>query len=355
MASTSTRFSFATATNVSYLEEMYEKFKRDPNSVDESWQKFFDGYEFAITNGAGSDVASTGDQEAAMVEAYINAYRVLGHLSAHLNPLAPKPEIKSEMRPENHGLKNVNQTRKFLAANLPGNTQRTFSEINTLLQETYCGSIGAEFRDNDDIDFVKWIQEKMESCRNKPAFPKEKKIQILDALVKAEGFESFLQARYLGQKRFSLEGAESFMAVLEAVAEASAATGVEEIAIGMAHRGRLGTLCNFMGKSYEQMFKKFDGSEYNPFQIDGDVKYHLGFASEKKFGSKNLRLYLSPNPSHLEIVNPVVEGLVRARQRVLNDIERKKVLPLLVHGDAAFIGILSTAAAVLTLRELPSC
>ncbi len=156
----SSRFSFATATNVSYLEEMYEKFKSDPKSVDEGWQKFFDGYEFAITNGAGAESASTGDQEAAMVEAYINAYRVLGHLSAHLNPLLPKPPIRDDMRPEKHGLKDVNPTRKFLAANLPGNAPRTFAEINQLLQETYCAHIGAEFRDNDDIEFVKWIQEK---------------------------------------------------------------------------------------------------------------------------------------------------------------------------------------------------
>lgn len=335
---TSTKFSFATATNVSYLEEVYEKFRADPSSVEESWRKFFEGYEFAITQGAGDDAGGGGDQEAAMVEAYINAYRVLGHLSAHLNPLEPKPPIRADMTPEKHGLKNVNPTRKFLAANLPGNTPRTFAEINQLLQETYCGHVGAEFRDNDDIEFVKWIQEKMEGCRNKPQFSKEQKLSILETLVKAEGFEGFLQARYLGQKRFSLEGAESFMPLLETIANISAQAGVEEIAIGMAHRGRLGTLCNFMGKTYEDMFKKFEGGEYNPYQIDGDVKYHLGFASQRNFGGKNVKLYLSPNPSHLEIVNPVVEGVVRSRQRALGDIGRKKVLPLLVHGDAAFIG-----------------
>ena len=152
---TSSRFSFATATNASYIEEMYEKFRSNPASVEEGWQKFFEGYDFAIANGAGDDAGSSkgGDQEAAMVEAYINAYRVLGHLSAHLNPLLPKPPIRQDMLPENHGLKNVNKTRKFLAANLPGNTPRTFDEINQLLQETYCGHIGAEFRDNDDRNY----------------------------------------------------------------------------------------------------------------------------------------------------------------------------------------------------------
>ncbi|MCX6123521.1 MAG: thiamine pyrophosphate-dependent enzyme, partial [Proteobacteria bacterium] len=353
---TSSRFSFATATNASYIEEMYERFRAHAASVDEGWRKFFEGYEFAISNGAGesssSNGSSNGDQEAAMVEAYINAYRVLGHLSAHLNPLAPKPQLKTDMKPENHGLKSVNLSRKFLAANLPDNTPRTFSEINQLMQDTYCGFIGAEFRDNDDIEFVKWIQDKMEGCRNKPAMAKEKKLAILQSLVKAEGFEGFLQARYLGQKRFSLEGSESFLPFLEAVAEVSAKAGVEEIAIGMAHRGRLGTLCNFMGKTYEQMFKKFEGSDFNPFQIDGDVKYHLGYASQRTFAGKPVRLYLSPNPSHLEIVNPVVEGFVRARQRTLGDVKRKKVVPLLVHGDAAFIGQ-GLVAETLNLSELP--
>lgn len=349
---TSSRFSFATATNVSYLEEMYEKFCTNPSSVDDGWKKFFEGYEFAIQNGAGNEATGGGgDQEAAMVEAYINAYRVLGHLSAHLNPLTAKPPIRPDMAPENHGLKSVSQTRKFLAANLPDNTPRTFAEINQLMQDTYCGHIGAEFRDNDDIEFVKWMQEKMEGCRNRPAISKEQKISILSSLVRAEGFEGFLQARYLGQKRFSLEGAESFMPLLETIAEVSGKGGVEEIAIGMAHRGRLGTLCNFMGKSYELMFKKFEGGEYNPYQIDGDVKYHLGFASEKTFAGKKMRLYLSPNPSHLEIVNPIVEGVVRSRQRVIGDANRKKVLPLQVHGDAAFIGQ-GLVAETLNLAEL---
>jgi 2-oxoglutarate dehydrogenase E1 component len=227
----------------------------------------------------------------------------------------------------------------------------TFDEICQMMQETYCGKIGAEFRDSDNIEFVKWIQDKMESCRNKPKLSKDQKLGILDSLVKAEGFEGFLQARFLGQKRFSLEGAEAFMPLLETLTTVGAANGVEEMILGMAHRGRLGTLCNFMGKTYEAMFKKFEGSEFNPYQIDGDVKYHLGFAGERSFGGKNVRLYLSPNPSHLEIVNPVVEGFARARQRLISDKDRKKVLPLLIHGDAAFMGQ-GLVAETLNLAEL---
>ncbi len=346
------KFTYATATNAGYMEELYDKYRKDPNSVEESWRKFFEGYEFAVTHGAGEAAASgAGDQEAAKVEAYINAYRVLGHRSAHLNPLIPKPALRADMQPENHGLKDVNRSRKFVAANLPTETPMTFDEINQLMQETYCGKIGAEFRDSDDIDFVKWIQVKMESCRNKPKISKEQKLAILDSLVKAEGFEAFLQARFLGQKRFSLEGAESFMPLLETMTTIGATNGVEEVIMGMAHRGRLGTLCNFIGKTYEAMLKKFEGSEFNPFQIDGDVKYHLGFAGERSFAGKKVRLYLSPNPSHLEIVNPVVEGFSRARQRLIGDKDRKKVLPLLIHGDAAFMGQ-GLVAETLNLAEL---
>ena len=351
----SNKFSYATATNVSYLEEQYEQFRIDPAAVEDSWRKFFEGYEFAMTNGAGVSASvgawDGGDQEAAKVEAYINAYRVLGHLSAHLNPLAPKPVLRADMAPANHGLKDVNKSRKFVAANLPSNAPMTFDEINQMMQETYCGKIGAEFRDNDNIEFVKWIQSKMESCRNHPNISKEQKLQILDTLVKAEGFEGFLQARFLGQKRFSLEGAESFMPLLETLASVGASHGVDEVILGMAHRGRLGTLCNFIGKTYETMLKKFEGSEFNPYQIDGDVKYHLGFAGEREFSGKKVKLYLSPNPSHLEIVNPVVEGFARARQRVTGDKDRKKVLPLLIHGDAAFMGQ-GLVAETLNLAEL---
>ena len=344
------KFTYATATNASYIEEQYEKFRKDPASVEASWRQFFEGYEFATSSGAAT-AATGGDQEAGKVEAYINAFRVLGHLSAHLNPLAPKPPLREDMAPANHGLKDVNKARKFLAVNLPATTPMTFDEICQMMQDTYCSKIGAEFRDSDNIEFVKWIQEKMESCRNKPKLSKDQKLAILDALVKAEGFESFLQARFLGQKRFSLEGAESFMPLLETLTTVGAANGVEEMILGMAHRGRLGTLCNFMGKTYEAMFKKFEGSEFNPYQIDGDVKYHLGFAGERNFGGKNVRLYLSPNPSHLEIVNPVVEGFARARQRLISDKDRKKVLPLLIHGDAAFMGQ-GLVAETLNLAEL---
>jgi 2-oxoglutarate dehydrogenase E1 component len=344
------KFTYATATNAGYIEEQYEKFRKDPASVEASWRQFFEGYEFAASSGA-VGATTGGDQEAGKVEAYINAFRVLGHLSAHLNPLAPKPVLREDMTPANHGLKDVNKSRKFVAVNLPTTTPMTFDEIAQMMQETYCGKIGAEFRDSDNIEFVKWIQDKMESCRNKPMLSKEQKLNILDSLVKAEGFEAFLQARFLGQKRFSLEGAEAFMPLIETLTAVGSTNGVEELILGMAHRGRLGTLCNFMGKTYEAMFKKFEGSEFNPYQIDGDVKYHLGFAGERSFGGKNVRLYLSPNPSHLEIVNPVVEGFARARQRLIADKDRKKVLPLLIHGDAAFMGQ-GLVAETLNLAEL---
>ncbi len=344
-ASGSSRFSFATGANVDYIEQMYESFKQNPESVDASWKMFFEGYEFALkseTSGAGSAISSAGgsdgDKETARVEAFINAYRRLGHLSAHLNPLAPAPKIADDMTPESHGLKGVDPKREFHPANLPASSM-SFANIQALLTDTYCRKIGADFREVNDIAIVTWMQEQMESCRNQPKVPVEVKKRVLLKLTQAEGFEQFLGRRYVGVKRFSLEGADSLIPLLDIVADDGVKAGVEEMCLGMAHRGRLSVLTNFMGKSYELLLKDFEGYEFNANDIDGDVKYHKGFASEiGTMSGSRMRLYLSPNPSHLEIVNPVVEGFVRARQRLLQDKDRQRVLPVLIHGDAAMMG-----------------
>lgn len=344
-ASGSPRFAFATATNVSYLEDLYTQFKRDPESVEPSWRTFFEGYEFAAKGELGAALGATsavssaiGDSVDAKVEAFINAFRRLGHLSAHLNPLLPKPALAEDMRPEAHGLKDVDPTRMFLSANLSSKPM-TFDEIFTLLTETYCGTIGADFRDISDISIVTWLQSEMESCRNRPTVAPSVKKRVLHKLTQAEGFEQFLGRRYIGTKRFSLEGADALIPLLDILAADAAEHGVEEICLGMAHRGRLNVLTNFMGKSYELMLTDFEGTEFNPHDIDGDVKYHKGFASEiGTMDDRRIRLYLSPNPSHLEVVSPIVEGFVRARQRLLGEDGAKRVMPVLMHGDAAFIG-----------------
>lgn len=351
------RFSYATGENAAYIDQLYSRFKQDPATVDEGWRKFFEGVEFAASAGLGASGAASGggSHDSALVEAWINAFRRLGHLSAHLNPLDPKPELRSDMQAQAHGLSHVADGDKFVPANLPGGKEpMTFAAIRDLMTQTYCGRIGAEFREIDDIDVVVWLQEKMESCRNQPAFAPEARKRILSKLIEAEGFERFLHARYLGQKRFSLEGLDAFVPLVDTIISEASKSSVAEMVIGMAHRGRLNTLVNVMGKPLEFMFKEFEGGEFRAFDIDGDVKYHMGFASEvQAFSAGRMRLYLSPNPSHLEIVNPVVEGFARARQRLVASNDRGSVVPVLVHGDAAFMGQ-GVVMETLNLSRLPA-
>ena len=335
----SSRYTYATGTNAAFIESLYSSFKEDPESVDLSWRKFFEGYEFALASGQGH-APSRAEQDHAKIEAFINTYRRLGHLAADLNPLAPPSSEKpSDLKPENHGLKDVKQDSKFLPVNFAQGREMTFAEIVSSLQKTYCGHIGADFREVNNIEAVVWLQEQMEQCENSPVFEEKVCKRILEKLAQAEGFEKFLQARYLGQKRFSLEGLESLIPLLDSIFSEAAELKVEEICMGMAHRGRLNVLANIMQKPYTNMLQEFEGSEINPFDIDGDVKYHLGFGSKvETLGGKSLNVYLSPNPSHLEAVNPVVVGFTRCRQDLLQDSQREKIMSVLLHGDASFIG-----------------
>ena len=338
------KFSFANGANASYVEELYQRFSKDPNSVEASWRSFFEGFEFALTSSklpAGS-VSSGDDRHSVLeahVESYINLYRRLGHLNAYLNPLDKKPELADFLKPEENGLASVSYDETFHPTNLADGQPRTFRDIHDLLVETYTRSIGADFRDINDIEAIVWFQTQMEGCRNRPPLDRNQKLRIFDKLVEAEGFERFLQDRYLGQKRFSVEGLESLIPLLDTITMHAGDTHVQEICLGMAHRGRLNVLANYMGKPYELMLKEFEGSELDSYGIDGDVKYHKGFANYfETLSGKKLRVYLSPNPSHLEAVNPVVEGFTRARQEMLGDRKQSTVLPILIHGDASFIG-----------------
>ncbi len=345
------KFSFANGANVKYLEGLYQAYVKDPLSLDESWRQFFEGYEFALTGGKFG--GSTDDTEA-KVEAFINLYRRLGHLSAHLNPLEDKPSLEPFLLPDQNGLVGVAEENTFHPATLQVKGPVTFSEIKSLLVETYCGPIGADFRDSADHESVEWLQAQMESCRNSPTVPDSLKKRIVQKLTQAEGFEKFLQDRYLGQKRFSVEGLDSIIVLLDVIADEAQKASIDEICLGMAHRGRLNVLCNFMGKPYEAMIKEFEGSEIETYGIDGDVKYHKGFAGQiDTMSGGKIRAYLSPNPSHLEAVNPVVEGFTRARQRMLKDETYSKVLPIQIHGDASFMGQ-GLVAETLNLAELDS-
>ncbi len=340
------RYTFASGTNAEFIESLYEEYRKDPQSVDESWQKFFEGYEFGLNS---SNTPGGERRDDAKVEAYINAYRRLGYLAAHLNPLENKPEIPENLKAEYHGLSEVEDSRKFLPTNF-GEGEMTLAEITSKLQATYCGSVGPDFRDSNDVEAVVWLQKTMESCNNKPAVSSDSKKRILYKLAEAESFEHFLQTRYLGQKRFSAEGLESLIPLLDTLMDEAGNNGVEEITMGMAHRGRLNVLSNILQKPYEKIFIEFEGSHFNPYDIEGDVKYHLGFTNEvDSLSKKKMRLYVPQNPSHLEAIDAPLEGFTRARQEQIGS--REAVLPVLLHGDAAFIGQ-GVVAEVFNLSQL---
>ncbi len=273
----------------------------------------------------------------------INAYRVRGHLIADLNPLGVKPSYHPELDPANYGLTIWDFDRQFMTGSLavPGDLKvARLREIIEQLRQTYCGRLGCEYMHIQHPEEKRWLQERMEPQANNWPLDDTTRRRILLRLLQAEGFENFLHTRFVGQKRFSLEGGESAMVVLDECLERAAEAGVQEMVIGMAHRGRLTVLANLIGKSMAQVFGEFEGVvDPDMAQGSGDVKYHLGASGVQRTSSgREIKVSLSPNPSHLEAVNPVVEGIVRAKQTFMGDEKREKVLPVLVHGDAAFAG-----------------
>jgi 2-oxoglutarate dehydrogenase E1 component len=273
----------------------------------------------------------------------INAYRVRGHLIADLNPLGVKPSYHPELDPANYGLTIWDFDRQFMTGSLaiPGDLKLArLRDIIEQLRQTYCGRLGCEYMHIQHPEEKRWLQERMEPQANNWPLDDTTRRRILLRLLQAEGFENFLHTRFVGQKRFSLEGGESAMVVLDECLERAAEAGVQEIVIGMAHRGRLTVLANLIGKSMAQVFGEFEGVvDPDMAQGSGDVKYHLGASGVQRTSSgREIKVSLSPNPSHLEAVNPVVEGIVRAKQTFMGDEKREKVLPVLVHGDAAFAG-----------------
>src|SRR5947209_8429174 len=277
----------------------------------------------------------------------INAYRVRGHLIADLDPLGSEPSYHPEMDPETYGLTIWDLDREFLTGSLGQHAGEagpkpvaTLREILETLRGTYCGKIGAEYMNIQLPEQKRWLQQRMEPEANRWPLERETRVRILRNLVAAEEFEHFLHSRFVGQKRFALEGAETAAAVLEELIECAADHDVQEIVIGMAHRGRLNILANVVGKDVKQIFSEFEG-EIDPAstQGSGDVKYHLGATGRRKTESgREIVISVSPNPSHLEAVDPVVEGIVRPKQDRLGDTARERVIPLLIHGDAAFAG-----------------
>jgi 2-oxoglutarate dehydrogenase E1 component len=352
--------------NAPYVEEMYENYLANPGSVPDSWREYFDALQHvpAVDGSNAKDVphlpvinafaerAKSGGTKVVMasadvemgrkrtaVQQLIAAYRNVGQRWADLDPLkrTERPNIP-DLDPAFFGFTDADQETVFDTSNtFFGKNRMSLRELLNALRETYCGTIGAEYMYTTDQAEKRWWQQKLESIRSKPNFTADKKKQILDRLTAAEGLERYLHTKYVGQKRFSLEGGESFIAAMDELIQSAGAQGVQEVVIGMAHRGRLNVLVNTMGKLPADMFAEFDHTAPEDLPA-GDVKYHQGFSSDVSTAGGPVHLTLAFNPSHLEIVNPVVEGSVRARMDRRGDPQGKQVLPVLVHGDAAFGG-----------------
>jgi 2-oxoglutarate dehydrogenase E1 component len=344
-----TRASIATRWNLDAIEAAYQRWQHDPATVDESWRAFFEGFELAAARSVAplDTCAQTG------IVRLIDAYRDLGHFLAHLDPLSESRATHPLLELSEFGLAEADLDRTFDTSHFLGLPRATLRELLAALRETFCRTIGVEYLHIQDTHIRRWLQERMEPRRNQPNLPRRQKLRVLMNLHYAELFEKFLHTRYVGQKRFSLEGAETLIPLLDAVVEKAAELGVREMVLGMAHRGRLNVLANILGKPYQEVFAEFEDN-YLPDSIDGDgdVKYHLGFSSDRVTAKgAHIHLSLTPNPSHLEAVNPVVEGRTRAKQRLFGDHERKLGVPLLIHGDAAFAGQ-GLVAETLNLSQL---
>jgi len=353
--------------NAPYVEDLYERYLDNPGSVPEKWRAYFDQMQLVpaadgspssrdvahapivesfaqrAKSGAFQQKVAPSDLSVARkqvhVQSIIAAYRYLGNRWANLDPLQrqERPQIP-ELEPAFYDLTEADMDTVFSASNTYfGQENMTLREIITALRQTYCGNIGAEYMYISDPTQKRWIQQRLESVRSTPAFSTAEKLHILERLTAAEGLERFLHTKYVGQKRFSLEGGETFIASMDELIQRAGSTGVEEIVIGMAHRGRLNVLVNTLGKMPKELFAEFEGKPGSDLPA-GDVKYHMGFSSDISTPGGPVHLSLAFNPSHLEIVNPVVEGSVRARQERRGDREGDEVLPVQVHGDAAFAG-----------------
>ncbi len=332
--------------NASLVEEYYQRWLDNPDSVDPTWRAFFQGFTLASDGKAVSATPAAGavvdSVKQSGVYYLISTYRAIGHIQAHVNPLEVAPPPASpKLALATFRLSDADLDTAFDVGNFRGGGQMKLRDIVEGLRETYSGHVGVEYAHIQDQDCRRWLQERIETTRLRPKFTKPQKVRILRRVHKAELFEKFLHTKYVGQKRFSLEGGETIIAALDAVIDHSPESGIEEIVMGMAHRGRLNVLCSILRKSFDQLFEQFS-ENYIPDTVagDGDVKYHLGYESVLTTTSgKKVEVRLAANPSHLEIVNPVVEGKARARQRIRGDTtERRRVMPLLIHGDAAIAG-----------------
>lgn len=334
--------SYLSNADSSYIDSLYQLYQEDPSSVEFGWQKFFEGFDFGRSSEGGSSEAKApeGFIKEVNVLNMINGYRERGHLFTKTNPVRERRKYFPGKELETFGLSEADLDVVFNAGVEVGLGPAKLRDILQLLEDTYCQSIGAEFKYVRNPGKVKWLQDRMEGERNKPDFSIDVKKRILKKLNEAVVFENFLGTKFLGQKRFSLEGAESVIPALDWVIEKGASLGIEEFVLGMAHRGRLNVLANIMHKTYRDIFSEFDGKGYDETKpFGGDVKYHLGFSTDVETQSgKKVHLSLCPNPSHLEAVDPVVEGITRSKIDFKYGGDNTKIAPILIHGDASIAG-----------------
>ncbi|MEO7623484.1 MAG: 2-oxoglutarate dehydrogenase E1 component, partial [Gallionella sp.] len=356
--------------NASFIEELYEQYLLDPNAIPTEWRSYFDALPalpngahdvahstiqqaFAALNkakpgsgispqenssGADSKIGTDLERKQVYVLQLINAHRFLGVRVANLDPLNrhAKPVIP-ELDPAYYSLDEADLYTTFDTGSLVGGARMTLSEILKLLRQTYCGSIGAEYMYISDVEQKRWIQNRLEGARGQAGYDTAMRRRIMQRLTASETLERYLHTKFVGQKRFSLEGGETLIPLLDHLLQRCGVQGVQEAVIGMAHRGRLNVLVNILGKQPSMLFAEFEGVHAENL-TSGDVKYHQGFSADIATAGGNMHVALAFNPSHLEIVDPVVVGSVRSRQHRRGDTEHKQVLPVLLHGDAAFAG-----------------
>ncbi len=347
--------------NTAFIDQLYETYLLNPTQLSEEWRDYFvqlqqempsiqpeiphtpirERFAFARSpvksNGADLHSITLFADKQVKVLQLINAYRFRGHQKAHLDPLElyPRPEVP-ELHPEFYGLTQADMRTVFNTGSLYGVESLSLADILKRLEKIYCGTIGAEYMHITETKQKRWIQQRLEGTLSAPNFLISTKLNILERLTAAQGIEELLHSQYVGQKRFSLEGAESLIPLLDELVRHSGGQGIQEIVLGMAHRGRLNVLINILGKRPKDLFSEFEGT--HQYQGSGDVKYHQGFSCDVISKKGPMHLALAFNPSHLEIICPVVEGAVRARQERIGDKQQEQVLPVLIHGDAAFAG-----------------
>jgi 2-oxoglutarate dehydrogenase E1 component len=341
---------FVSRANAEFIDQQYERYRTDPESLEPTWRAFFAGMELSREEDRRSGGRPTGRGTFGLV----SAYRELGHLLAHIDPLSEPPLSHPLLELAQYDFTEAELDEPCEPGGFRGDPPRTLRELVAALRATYCRTLGVEYTGIRDSQQREWLESLMEPTRNQPELDRDTRLQVYRKVTEAEVFEQFLNVKFPGAKRFSLEGGETFIAMLDVLLEGCADAAIEHVVLGMAHRGRLNVLANIVRKPYEMILSEFEGSSLPDWvQGDGDVKYHQGYSRDHvSRGGNKVHVSLTPNPSHLEVVNPVVEGKVRAKQTLIGDRDHARVLPVLVHGDASFVGQ-GVVPETLLLTHLP--